>query len=168
MGEAMTDDAMAASARTDAELALLCRSCGLCCDGSLFGIGDLDPDEVEPARRLRLRVLPNARGFEQPCAALSSSGAEHRCSIYEARPRACRRFACRLHDRHRREGGAIEARLAVVRRVRDLVHRLEASGWTAGDFSESDGSGPLSRDREAAMEAYRELIRSLEEDFARA
>jgi hypothetical protein len=61
-------------------------------------------------------------------------GERHICSIYRDRPRACRRFVCRLHERHRREGGPIEARLVAVRRVRELISDLEASRLTAADF----------------------------------
>jgi Fe-S-cluster containining protein len=150
----------------EGELALLCRSCGLCCDGSLFGRVDLEPEEVEPARRLRLRVLHNAKGFEQPCAALARSGPGLDgclCTIYDDRPLSCRRFTCRLYDRHRREGGSIEERLSVVRRVRSLVARLEASGLTPADFE-----GTVDHEAEPELHAYLELMRSLEEDFARA
>jgi Fe-S-cluster containining protein len=159
-------------AATEAELAMLCQSCGMCCDGSLFGRVDLAPEEVEPARRHRLRVLPNAKGFEQPCAALARSGpglAEHRCSIYDERPLSCRRFMCRLYDRHRREGGSIEERISVVRRVRVLVARLEASGRAPADFEAAlAGTQSMGHEAEPALHAYLELMQSLEEDFARA
>jgi hypothetical protein len=137
----------------EADLALLCRSCGLCCDGSLFGRADLEPSEVEPARR-RLHVLSSGKGFEQPCTALASSGPERGeriCSIYDERPRSCRRFVCRLYERHRREGGPIEPRLAVVRRVRRLIDSLPADSRAA-----------------RATPSVLELTRILEEDFARA
>jgi Fe-S-cluster containining protein len=170
----MTDEANAAQ---NGELAALCRSCGLCCDGSLFGRVDLEPEEVELAKTHRLRILPHERSFEQPCTALARSGPERacRCSIYDERPVSCRRFTCLLYERHRREGGAIEARLEVVRRVRQLVDYLEASGWTPADF-EGAPSSPQSGDHdragdhehESALRAYVELTRSLEEDFARA
>jgi hypothetical protein len=160
------DEAKTAGAAAEGDLAILCQSCGLCCDGSLFGRVDLAPEEVEPARRRGLRVFHDARGFEQPCAALASAGpgpGYRRCSIYDERPRACRRFVCRLYDRHRREGGPVEGRLRVVRRLRSLVRDLEASGLSPADFD----AGPLPRAAESALQAYRELTRMLEDDFAR-
>jgi hypothetical protein len=170
--DAMTDERPDASGAAEAELATLCGSCGLCCDGSLFGRVDLEPDEVEPARKHRLRVLQGGKAFEQPCAALASSGTgggPRRCTIYDERPLACRRFVCRLYDRHLREGGPIEERLAVVRRVRLLVASLEASGLAPTDFESAQASAqPLDPRAALAMQAYRELTRSLEEDFARA
>ena len=148
----------------------LCQSCGLCCDGSLFGRGDLQPGEVEGARRNRLRVLPGAKGFEQPCSALANAGAGLRsCSVYDERPLACRRFVCRLHERYREEGGLLEERIAVVRRVRWLVARLEASGRTPADLETAAHSdGPTTAEAEEDLRHYRELTRILEEDFARA
>ncbi len=148
----------------DADLATLCRACGMCCDGSLFGRVDLEPEEVEPARRHHLHVLENGRAFTQRCTALvGADGGGCRCAIYDERPRACRRFACRLYERHRHDGGPIEARLAAVRRVRELVALLEASGRTPAELDAPD----------AAVEpdlrhAHRELMQALEEDFARA
>jgi hypothetical protein len=137
----------------DGELAALCQACGLCCDGSLFGRVDLEPDEVEPARRHGLHVLDDGRCFEQPCAALVPLDAVaelpgRACSTYEHRPASCRRFVCRLYDRHRREGGSLEPRLAAVRRVRQLLAALEA--------------------RPRAPELVDELTKRVEDDFARA
>jgi Fe-S-cluster containining protein len=123
----------------DVDLALLCRSCGLCCDGSLFGRADLTEEEVSRARR-HLDVLPSGKGFSLPCAALSP---DRSCSIYEDRPQSCRGFTCRLYERHRREGGSLDARLASVSRVRHLLS-LDALG----------------------EDEFAELRRVLEEDFA--
>lgn len=139
------------------DLHALCAACGLCCDGSLFGVGSLEPDEIEPARRLGLRVLRDA--FEQPCVAL----VDRRCSIYEARPRACRRFRCHLYERHRVEGGPLDERLEAVARVRALLAALEAEGLTPADFT-----GESARPSPMAAQLFEELVRRLEEDFARA
>jgi Fe-S-cluster containining protein len=95
----------------------------MCCDGSLFGRARLEPDEVESARRLRLRVVGNGGSFEQRCSALAFGA----CTIYEERPATCRRFVCRLHERLRVEGGALEPYLERVRRVRELFAHFEAS-----------------------------------------
>jgi Fe-S-cluster containining protein len=148
-------------------LSQLCESCALCCDGSLFGRVALDPEEIGPARRNRLRVIESGHMFEQPCAMLAAPGADARraCTIYDERPRSCRRFACRLYDRHQREGGSLEPRLAAVRRVRELVAYLEASGLQPADFDDdaARGRGP---DFARAKEAFLELTRRLEDDFS--
>jgi Fe-S-cluster containining protein len=127
------------------ELATLCQSCGLCCDGSLFGRVTLTTEEVAAARQRHLRVLANGRAFEQPCTALAGADDRWVCSVYRDRPRACHGFVCRLHERHRREGGPLAPRIATVRRVRQLIARANASGRTPTD-----------------------LLRHLDEDFARA
>ncbi len=122
------------------------------------------------ARRNRLRVLDGERAFEQPCTALSMretrSSARRVCSIYDERPASCRSFACRLYDRHRREGGPLGPRLAAVQRVRELVADLEAEGLSAADFA-GDPRSP-SRPSVRAWRTHAELQRRLEEDFARA
>ena len=130
---------------SDSDLATLCRSCGLCCDGSLFNLVPLERDEVALARKHRLHVLENDKGFEQPCSALAEHGA---CSIYEERPRSCRSFVCRLYERQRREGGPLEPRLAAAKRTRELVTEVRAQGLGPSDLEE--------------------LQRRLEDDFARA
>jgi hypothetical protein len=88
-------------------------------------------------------------------------GAARTCAIYDERPVACRRFVCRLYDRHRREGGPLAPRLAAVRRVRELVGSLEAAGLEPADFE-------AGRPASVARETYEELMQRLEEDFARA
>ncbi len=111
----------------------LCQSCGLCCDGSLFDRARLEPDEVGSARKHRLRVVANEGSFEQRCSALVGRA----CTIYDARPRACHAFTCRLYQRHAREGGSLEARTAIVAHVRALFAELEAGG-APSDGEEND------------------------------
>ena len=135
----------------DGELGALCRSCGLCCDGSLFGRVTLEPDEVRGARKNHLHVLPRGNAFEQPCSALSTLDDRCACSIYSDRPHPCRAFTCRLYDRHRREGGLLEVRLEAVRRVRALLRFLE-----------------MTADEEARCAAVAELTQRIEDNFDRA
>jgi Fe-S-cluster containining protein len=135
----------------DRELEALCRSCGLCCDGSLFGCVTLEPEEARVARKSRLRVLQRGNALEQPCSALSTLDDRCACSIYSDRPLSCRTFTCRLYERHRREGGALEVRLEAVRRARALLRLLETP-----------------TDEEARRAAVLELTRRTEDDFARA
>ena len=134
----------------DDELSMLCQSCGMCCDGSLFDFVRLAPGEAGTARKQRLRVIRGGQAVAQPCVALSA-GQHRACSVYEGRPRACGAFVCRLYERHRSEGGDLEPRLAAVQRTRALLSELASRKRTPADF---DGA--------------RELVRRLEEDFARA
>lgn len=141
------------SARGEIEddLVKLCQSCGLCCDGSLFGRVTIQPAEVRRARKNHLHVLEGGNAIEQPCSALSTSDERCACSIYADRLRSCRAFTCRLYDRHRREGGRLEVRLEAVRRVRMLLHLVETTVYE--------------EDRRSVIV---ELTRRMEDDFARA
>jgi Fe-S-cluster containining protein len=134
----------------EAELGSLCRSCGLCCDGSLFGCVTLEPDEARDARKGPLHVLQRGNAFEQPCSALTTLDNGCGCSIYPDRPRACRAFTCRLYERHRREGGPLEPRVQAVQRVRALLSLVETTN-----------------DEEARRKAVVELTEQTEEHFAR-
>jgi hypothetical protein len=132
----------------ESDLATLCKACGLCCDGSLFGRVALEPDELEAARKNRLPLVRDGSAFEQPC----TSYVQNACTCYDERPRACRRFVCRLYERHEREGGPLAPRLDAVKRVHELLDRVRALG------PEKARSTPF----------FDELVQRLEEDFARA
>lgn len=114
---------------SEADLSALCLACGLCCDGSLFGRVDLRPEEADAARRHGLRVVAGGRSFEQPCGAYAADDERgpRSCRMYDERPRACRRFVCRLYDGYRRDGGALEGPLARVRRARQLLALVDVS-----------------------------------------
>lgn len=72
----------------------LCLPCGLCCDGGLFGFARLEKDELVLANTLGMLLLndKDILGFQQPCH-LFVSGC---CSIYDQRPKVCRRYECKL------------------------------------------------------------------------
>lgn len=131
------------------DLAALCRACGMCCDGSLFGRVPLAPAEVEVARRHRLRVVASGAAMDQPCAAHGAGG----CAVYAERPRACQAFACRLYERHAREGGPLGPRLEAVARARELLTLL-------GSSTDAEGL--------QAEPWFAELVERLEADFGRA
>lgn len=68
----------------------ICMSCGLCCDGTLFGRVYLFEDE-EPAPAVAEMLEPDAQYFRQKCAGFAGC-----CQIYEDRPRTCRVYRCGL------------------------------------------------------------------------
>lgn len=143
------------------ECSQLCTSCGLCCDGTLFQKVRLRPEEIESAKKIGLNVIQD-KGFTQPCVKYENAC----CQIYDSRPKACQTFRCRLLARHIAEGGPIEARLRVVRRVRGALKQLDAYGAQRlpnGDISFS-AEGP---DAFVAMNTVQELMQILEEDFTR-
>jgi hypothetical protein len=70
------------------------------------------------------------------------------CNVYDERPAACRRFTCRLYERHKRDGGPLASRLVLVRRAREMLTELRSSS--------------------RRTEPPTELTKLLEEEFARA
>jgi hypothetical protein len=73
----------------------LCKSCGLCCDGSILNWTNLRTSEIGFANTQGfniVRVDHDTFAFTQPCPAYTAPI----CSIYQNRPHACRSFACKL------------------------------------------------------------------------
>ena len=66
----------------------LCAACGMCCDGTLFAHGMLEPGEAEPPDAA-VTWEEDARCFVQPCPQYNGG-----CRIYADRPGACRAFRC--------------------------------------------------------------------------
>ncbi len=104
----------------------LCLGCGICCDGSLFSSGPLEPEEVPVARRLGLVIEDG--DFRQPCARLDVS--TKRCGVYAERPSACRAYRCELLVELERGAVSIEQARASVRRLRELVGALPGDATT--------------------------------------
>lgn len=105
----------------------LCTACGMCCNGVLFEIVRLQPqDSVKELEKLGMQI--NRRKtqpyFKQPCRFLNDCT----CTIYEQRPTRCRRFEClqlkllAAEEITEAEAAAkIEEARAQVQRVRDLL-----------------------------------------------
>ncbi len=87
----------------------LCLSCGICCDGALFGcvpIGNADNLAAMEAAAIEVLVLDGQSQFKQPCPAYSCKG----CRIYADRPASCREFCCKLLAEY--EGGKMSMLVA--------------------------------------------------------
>ncbi len=110
----------------DTPASRLCRVCGLCCDGTLFGYVPITNDEsVRLLRRLPVLAPSQRLGqrIEQRCVALGPRG----CDVYAERPGACARFSCKLLGRvERGELDPTEAE-AVIASVQRVVDRLDLS-----------------------------------------
>lgn len=71
----------------------LCLSCGLCCDGSLFARGEVDPRDIDrwSIRGLDCGTQGAKAYFKQSCDCLDETG----CTLFETgRPSICERFRC--------------------------------------------------------------------------
>jgi hypothetical protein len=104
----------------------LCPTCGLCCNGVLFGDVELqrgdDPKRVA-ALGLELFAKGRKKAFHQPCACLVNG----LCRIYAERPARCRAFDCRALQRVQRgeiEVGAAQKAIAEAKERAAEVLRL--------------------------------------------
>jgi Fe-S-cluster containining protein len=98
----------------------LCATCALCCDGTLFETVPMAGADSLPVLRqagIEIRQRGDGIDFEQPCPAL----ADRRCTVYDARPSACRRFRCKTLNAY--EAGALTWTDAVARVTRALTVR---------------------------------------------
>ena len=94
----------------------LCRACGFCCDGTLFGGLRLTEDEARAPARVLLPLFQAADGptLLMPCPAHVGT-----CTIYAERPSTCRTYHCQLIDRL--EQGDIDFESALLRVERLLA-----------------------------------------------
>jgi Fe-S-cluster containining protein len=104
----------------------LCLACGLCCDGTLFGLVRVDAAEAAHAARHRLSVITRDDGtarLVQPCSALEGTA----CRVYADRPRTCRHYVCDL-ARALEEGEVnLDEARSVVHETHLLRERLAAA-----------------------------------------
>lgn len=79
---------------------LLCKKCGLCCDGTLFENAKLTDDDLLPLKNQGLNFLIDEKNynFKLPCRYHFKKS----CLIYlKWRPRICTGFVCRVIQRLR-------------------------------------------------------------------
>jgi hypothetical protein len=100
----------------------LCRSCGLCCDGTLFGKVRLLPeDKHEPLHLAGIIVISDDTGSRFKLACSAHHGC---CQVYASRPSNCRGYQCRLLMRFTK-GAVTWAEAAVqIGRLRRLREQL--------------------------------------------
>ena len=138
----------------------LCTSCGLCCDGSLFSIAPLVPEDGAVVAPLRSQEDGDERFLPLPCPALDSAKC---CTVYGYRPRICGAFRCALLDRMDKGKITLQEATQKVAVARQNKSRTLA---VVGQFIATDGRGmkdikqsyrDLSEeDRTRDMRAYKE------------
>jgi Fe-S-cluster containining protein len=127
----------------------ICLTCGLCCNGVIFGDVRLQPGD-DAARLLALGLpltflnrdrndssktnLSAARGrkFPQPCAALEGC----RCRIYAERPTYCREFECVLLKKTQAGHTPVSEALRVIRTARERADNVRRLLRELGDAEE--------------------------------
>lgn len=104
----------------ESRLSLLCRGCGLCCDGSLFSHVGLEPEEVDQLHALGIPTQTRHSGTEvlpQRCSALKGRD----CQIYAARPASCAAYHCVLAAALLEGRVTLEEAQAVVKKAQRLI-----------------------------------------------
>lgn len=78
---------------TTKQISHLCQSCGMCCDGTLFGKANIrDKDESDRIKALGMSVFQQGekRFFAQPCPQHNVN-----CVVYQSLPSVCRSYYCK-------------------------------------------------------------------------
>jgi hypothetical protein len=104
----------------ESPLSLLCRDCGLCCDGSLFTHVGLEPEEVDQLHALGIPTQTRRSGTEvlpQRCSALKG----RLCQIYAARPSSCAAYHCVLAASLLEGQVTLEKAQATVKKAQRLI-----------------------------------------------
>jgi hypothetical protein len=122
----------------------LCLACGLCCDGTLFDLVKLEPND--DVRKLKMLGLPVtlSRGkaavarFPQPCAALC---ADRTCRVYPDRPTQCRVFECGVLKDAKAGRITFAAALRLVRQTRRRSEKVRRLLRELGDTDEHRALG---------------------------
>jgi uncharacterized protein len=110
----------------------LCLACGMCCNGVLFHIVRLQPEDSATAlEKLGLKIRRKKREpyFTQPCEMLHGCS----CSIYAARPTRCGLFECRqLKDLNSGQTSELEV-LQKIEEAKSKVAVIEAMLTATGN-----------------------------------
>lgn len=70
----------------------ICLECGLCCNGTLIGFVQVEPEELPEIRKIMNIEEERGHGFFlQPCSKFCDG-----CTIYSQRPKQCDLFKCGL------------------------------------------------------------------------
>jgi Fe-S-cluster containining protein len=100
----------------------LCTQCGLCCSGALHNWVALEPYETSIAEDLGLKVTVSDRPrFALPCPKLSGCA----CSIYENRPKVCRRYKCQLLEEIEQGVTDLPTAVGKVHYAKHLINDIE-------------------------------------------
>jgi hypothetical protein len=112
---------------SESDATILCKSCGLCCNGYLFSSITLDNSEIESSKTIGFHVIqsgPEKATASQPCPFWTGV-----CKIYlhPNKPSICSVFKCKLLKEV--EGGELKLvdALDIVQLTKGKIHELEKS-----------------------------------------
>ena len=144
------------SKTTPAPETILCRQCGLCCDGSLFADVVISKAELAPIEGIVGYEERSGRIFmQQPCLAYCDGD----CQLYENRPGGCRQFECQLLKDVKFERTSSSEALNEIRSMKSRISGVKA---TLSELDQLDESLPLSFQYESALSEAWDLSESEE------
>jgi uncharacterized protein len=115
----------------------LCTACGMCCNGVLFEIVRVQPqDSIRELENLGMQIKRQKTQpyFSQPCRMLEGS----HCTIYDQRPTRCQRFVC-LQLKLLANGEITEDEAAAkISEAHELVVRIQGLLAQEGDIATQD------------------------------
>ena len=109
----------------------LCLSCGMCCDGSLFARGRIEPGERQHWEAQGLDCFGDGEAdfFLQSCPCLEGTS----CTLFgSGRPAICGSFRCEPLRRMEAGDTSLEAAQATIRQALDLKAQVVAAARSAG------------------------------------
>lgn len=112
----------------------LCKNCGLCCSGVLFGNAPLQEGEEEKARDLRIKPVVDDEGwgaFNLPCPHLAGTT----CSIYPDRLHVCGDYHCLLST------SVLEGQTTFDDAIEDVESAKEQAEWLIENAAYKDLQG---------------------------
>ncbi len=145
----------------------LCLSCGLCCNGGLYGNVALSDDDRS---RLAAAGLDAPEELVHPCRHFAAGP----CAIYAVRPTACRTYRCRVlkaFDNEEIDLATARSRVSEALALRERMHAATPEGLTVQQMAkEWAAAAPTDRtpDRARAVIAYVAYWRFAERYFLRS
>jgi uncharacterized protein len=133
---------------------MLCRQCGLCCDGSLFADVIVTEAEIQPIEtRVGYERRDDRVFLQQPCQAFC----EGKCQVYPDRPAECRSFECELLRQVKVGETQVSTALYTIKTVREKIRFIED---LLNQLGEEDSDLPLSFRYETALSQAWDLTES--------
>ena len=101
----------------------ICLKCGLCCDGSLIGFVEIEPEEVNQLKEI-LDIEKSIDGgiFLQPCSKYCVG-----CSIYSQRPKQCASFKCGLLESLEKKEIQFDMAIQTIQEIKDIKESIKQS-----------------------------------------
>lgn len=101
----------------------LCKTCGLCCDGTFFDLVEVieertsQREKYSKDKRLNVEVVTTKK-FALPCSCFDASIG---CTIYDVRPKVCAKFKCGLLKQLSKEKKTLESCMKIVKQTQSSV-----------------------------------------------